>query len=96
MSALLQTTDNSRTGQRNHLFHQGLELIRVRRIGANLYRGEALTLTWGAPAFTTWRDGATLELSDGDRSWTETFPACDAYQLMVETVAKQVAGSLAN
>jgi hypothetical protein len=37
-------------GQRNHLFHQGLELIRVRRIGANLYRGEAMTL--GLPGNT--------------------------------------------
>jgi hypothetical protein len=37
-------------GQRNHLFHQGLELIHVRRIGANLYRGDAMTL--GIPGST--------------------------------------------
>ena len=55
-------------------------------------RGAALTLTWGSPAFTTWRDVATLEISDGDRSWTESFPACDAYQLMVAAVSRRIRG----
>jgi predicted dehydrogenase len=55
-------------------------------------RGAALSLTWGPPAFTTWRDAATLELSDGERSWTESFPVCDAYQLMVAAVSRRIRG----
>ena len=54
--------------------------------------GDALTVTWGAPAFTTWRDVATLELTDGERAWTESFPACDAYQLMVAAVSRRIRG----
>lgn len=54
--------------------------------------GDELTMTWGAPAFTTWRDVATLELSDGERTWTESFPACDAYELMVTAVSRRIRG----
>ncbi len=54
--------------------------------------GHGVSAECGPPAFTSWREPATLELTEGDRSWSETFPTCDAYELMVSAVSRRING----
>ena len=61
--------------------HQALHLV-----------GDQLSITWGPPAFTSWGTTAVLDLSDGANRWQETFPACDAYELMVSSVSRRIRG----
>jgi predicted dehydrogenase len=52
---------------------------------------DALTLTWGSPAHTSWREESSLTIDDGSGSpVVERFAECDAYQLMVEDVSRAV------
>ena len=51
-----------------------------------------LELTWVDAAFTSWRREATLRVVEDDHARDETFPTCDAYQLMVEAVSARAAG----
>jgi xylose dehydrogenase (NAD/NADP) len=61
--------------------HQALQLV-----------GDQLSVTWGPPAFTSWGTTAELDLRDGAAHWQETFPACDAYTLMVSSVSRRIRG----
>ena len=51
-----------------------------------------LSLTWVGQAFTSWHAESGLALSDGVTEWSETFPPCDAYQLMLEHVSRAIVG----
>jgi xylose dehydrogenase (NAD/NADP) len=51
-----------------------------------------LSVTWVDDAFTNWNVGSSVTLSDGVRQWSETFPPCDAYQLMLENVSRAICG----
>ena len=51
-----------------------------------------LSLTWVSQAFTSWHAESGLALSDGVKQWRETFPPCDAYQLMLEHVSRAIVG----
>lgn len=48
--------------------------------------------TLGSPAFTSWRQPSSLELVDGGREWSESFPGCDAYEVMVSHVSRRIQG----
>jgi predicted dehydrogenase len=54
--------------------------------------GGDLSLTWGEPAFTSWRTESHLIVRAGMDSWHESFPACDAYELMVSEVSRRIQG----
>jgi predicted dehydrogenase len=54
--------------------------------------GSELTLRWGPPAFTSWRAASTLVAQSATERWTEEFPTCDAYQLMVSAVSRRIRG----
>ncbi len=54
--------------------------------------GEAASAECGPPAFTSWHKLATVDVSDGVRTWSETFPSCDAYELMVSSVSRRING----
>lgn len=56
--------------------------------------GSAASITYGSPAVTSWRESATVEISEGSRVWSETFPVCDAYELMVSAVSRRIRGDL--
>lgn len=53
---------------------------------------EGGSVTYGSPAFTSWRAASTLELADGQNKWSESFASCDAYELMVTDVSRRVQG----
>jgi hypothetical protein len=53
---------------------------------------EAITLEWEDEPFTSWRAEAGLTLTEGSRTWRESFGSCDAYQLMVEHVSRAIRG----
>jgi predicted dehydrogenase len=44
------------------------------------------------PAFTSWREPATLRVVEAGVERVESFAACDAYLLMVEAVSARIAG----
>ena len=44
------------------------------------------------PAFTSWREGAELQVVEDGVERVETFEACDAYLLMVEAVSRRARG----
>ena len=48
--------------------------------------------TYGSPAFTSWRQPSSLELVDDGREWSESFPGCDAYEVMVTDVSRRIQG----
>lgn len=50
------------------------------------------SVTCGQPAFTSWRQPSSLEFVDGGREWSESFPACDAYEVMVSDVSRRIQG----
>lgn len=54
--------------------------------------GSSATLTFGSPAITSWREPASLEINEGARHWTESFRSCDAYEVMVSSVSRQIRG----
>jgi predicted dehydrogenase len=54
--------------------------------------GDTAAAEYGSPAFTSWQAPATLHLIQGDRAWSETFPSCDAYELMVSAVSRRISG----
>ncbi len=56
--------------------------------------GDQLALTWGSPAFTSWGTASELDLTDGATHWQESFPACDAYALMVSSVSRRIRGEV--
>ncbi|MEO8106602.1 MAG: Gfo/Idh/MocA family oxidoreductase [Actinomycetes bacterium] len=47
---------------------------------------------WGSPAFTSWRQTSSLELSVDGRRWSEKFASCDAYEIMVSEVSRRIRG----
>jgi D-xylose 1-dehydrogenase (NADP+, D-xylono-1,5-lactone-forming) len=51
-----------------------------------------LVLDLPYPAFTSWRESATLRIVESGVERVETFAACDAYQLMVEAVSARILG----
>ncbi|HYN74983.1 MAG TPA: hypothetical protein VEV13_02195, partial [Candidatus Limnocylindria bacterium] len=51
-----------------------------------------LTLEWVDEAFTSWGCETTLRVVEDAHARDEVFPACDAYQLMVEAVSARAAG----
>ncbi len=51
------------------------------------------TLALDSPAFTSWREPATLRIVERDVSRVEEFPACDAYQLMIDAVSQRISGT---
>ncbi len=54
--------------------------------------GDTASVTFGSPAFTSWCEVADVEITDGTRSWPESFPVCDAYELMVSAVSRRIRG----
>ena len=50
------------------------------------------TVTCGSPAFTSWRQTSELEIVVDGQRWTEEFPSCDAYELMVSDVSRRIRG----
>jgi xylose dehydrogenase (NAD/NADP) len=44
------------------------------------------------PAFTSWRESASLRVVESGVERVETFAPCDAYQLMVEAVSERILG----
>jgi predicted dehydrogenase len=51
-----------------------------------------LVVELGPPAFTSWRQPATLVVTDSDGTREELFAACDAYELMVGAVSARIRG----
>ena len=54
--------------------------------------GSSAAIRFGSPAITSWREVANIEITDGVRRWSESFPACDAYELMVSSVSRRIRG----
>lgn len=52
--------------------------------------GTTASVTYGAPAFTSWREASTVTITDRSGSHTESFPPCDAYELMVSAVSQRI------
>ncbi len=55
-------------------------------------QGGSATITFGTPAITSWHADASIEITDGSRRWTESFAACDAYEMMVSSVSRRIRG----
>ncbi len=83
-SATLTTSTGARTEVLSSFLdaeHQSLQV-----------HGTSAAVTFGSPAITSWREAASIEITDGARCWTERFPACDAYELMVSSVSQRIRG----
>ncbi|MCZ3389256.1 MAG: Gfo/Idh/MocA family oxidoreductase [Actinomycetia bacterium] len=55
-------------------------------------QGSSAAITFGSPAITSWREAASIEITDGTRRWAESFPACDAYELMISSASRRIRG----